>query len=159
MDDEAINRLHTNYLDNVFAYINNQKIRDEFTNELEEPNERLMRSIEEKIDIPDQGVDDYRRSIAAYVGSLTRNQGKEALKWDSNPELARALELKLFEETKNGIKLSSLSKVTGVLDPEMQEKIEAIKSRLIKNYGYNEQSAKDVLQHVSSIFARGDVVE
>ena len=159
MDDEAINRLHTNYLDNVFAYINNQKIRNEFTNELEEPNERLMRSIEEKIDIPDQGVDDYRRSIAAYVGSLTRNQGKEALKWDSNPELARALELKLFEETKNGIKLSSLSKVTGVLDPEMQEKIEAIKSRLIKNYGYNEQSAKDVLQHVSSIFARGDVVE
>lgn len=159
MDDEAIHRMFTNYLDNVFAYISNRKIKNEYTQEMEEPNERLMRAIEEKIDIPDQGVDDYRRSIAAYVGNLTRNQGKEAVKWDSNPELARALELKLFEEAKDGIKLSTLTKVTGVIDPNMQEKIDAIKTRLIKNYGYNEQSAKDVLQHVSSIFARGDVVE
>ena len=157
MDDEAINRMFTNYLDNVFAYINKEKVKNEYTEEFEEPNERLMRSIEEKIDVPDQGVDDFRRSIAAYVGTLTRNKGKEALKWDSNPELARALELKLFEETKDTIKLSSLTKVTGVIDPDMQEKIDAIKTRLIKNYGYDERSATDVLQHVGSIFARGDI--
>jgi serine protein kinase len=28
---------------------------------------------------------------------------------------------------------------------------------LIKNFGYNEQSATDVLNYVASIFARGDV--
>jgi serine protein kinase len=159
MDDEAINRMFTNYLDNVFAYINKEKVKNEYTGEYEEPNERLMRSIEEKIDVPDQGVDDFRRSIAAYVGTLTRNKGKEALKWDSNPELARALELKLFEETKDTIKLSSLTKVTGVIDPEMQEKIDAIKTRLVKNYGYDDRSATDVLNYVGSIFARGDMVE
>jgi serine protein kinase len=31
-----------------------------------------------------------------------------------------------------------------------------VKSRLIKNYGYNEVSATDVLNYVASIFARGD---
>lgn len=159
MDDEAINRMFNNYIDNVFAFINNEKIRNEYTGENEEPNERLMRSIEEKIDVPDQGVDDFRRSIAAYVGGLTRNEGREALKWDSNPELARALELKLFEETKDTIKLSSLSKVTNVIDPEMQEKIDAIKTRLVNNYGYDQRSATDVLNYVGSIFARGDMVE
>jgi serine protein kinase len=159
MDDEAIGRMFNNYLDNVFAYINKEKVKNEYTGEYEEPNERLMRSIEEKIDVPDQGVDDFRRSIAAYVGTLTRNEGKEAVKWDSNPELARALELKLFEETKDTIKLSSLTKVTGVIDPDMQEKIDAIKSRLCKNYGYDERSATDVLNYVGSIFARGDMVD
>ena len=159
MDDDAIHRMFINYLDNVFAFINNEKIRNEYTGEYEEPNERLMRSIEEKIDVPEQGVDDFRRSIAAYVGHLKHNKGEEALKWDSNPELAKALELKLFEETKDTIKLSSLTKITGVIDPQTQEKIDEIKTRLIKNYGYNQQSATDVLNYVGSIFARGDLVD
>ncbi len=159
MDDEAIHRMFTSYIDSVFAFINKEKVKNEYTGEYEEPNERLMRSIEEKIDVPETGVDDFRRSIAAYVGSLTRNEGKDALKWDSNPELGRALELKLFEETKDTIKLSSLTKVAGVIDPDMQEKIDAIKTRLVKNYGYDERSARDVLNYVGSIFARGDIVE
>ena len=37
-----------------------------------------------------------------------------------------------------------------------REKIDIIKSRLIKNFGYNEVSATDVLNYVASIFARGD---
>jgi serine protein kinase len=159
MDDDAIQRMFTSYLDNVFAFISNERIENEYTGEHEEPNERLMRSIEEKIDVPEQGVDDFRRSIAAYVGHLKHNKGEKALRWDSNPELARALELKLFEDVKDTIKLSSLTKVTGVIDPATQEKIDEIKARLIKNYKYNEQSATDVLNYVGSIFARGDLVD
>ena len=55
--------------------------------------------------------------------------------------------------------MSSLTKVAGVIDPNMQEKIDAIKTRLVKNYGYDERSATDVLRYVGSIFARGDIVE
>jgi serine protein kinase len=33
-----------------------------------------------------------------------------------------------------------------------------VKARLIKNYGYNDESATDVLNFVASIFARGDAV-
>ena len=32
-----------------------------------------------------------------------------------------------------------------------------IKNRLVKNFGYSEVSATDVLNYVASIFARGDV--
>ena len=46
---------------------------------------------------------------------------------------ARALELKLFEDQKDSIKLTSL--VSNVIDSETQAKIEVVKSRLIKNYG------------------------
>ena len=39
---------------------------------------------------------------------------------------------------------------------DLQEKIDSIKTRLIRNYGYNDESAKDVLDWVGSIFARGE---
>jgi serine protein kinase len=72
-----------------------------------------------------------------------------------NERLHRALELKLFEDQKDSIKLSSL--VSSVVDRETQEKIDIVKSRLIRNFGYDEESATDVLNFVASIFARGDV--
>jgi serine protein kinase len=43
-----------------------------------------------------------------------------------------------------------------VVDRDTQEKIDVIKARLIKDFGYNEESATDVLNYVSSLFARGD---
>jgi serine protein kinase len=46
--------------------------------------------------------------------------------------------------------------VSAVVDRETQEKIDIIKARLIRYFGYNEVSATDVLNYVASIFARGD---
>jgi len=156
-DENAIIRLCAKYIDNVIAYVNDEKIENPITKEMRSPDERLMRSIEEKIEIPDQGVNDFRRSIAQFMGTL-HAKGKE-FKWDSNPELKRALEAKIFEDTKDHIKLSALSSESNVVDKDLQEKIDAIKTRMVKQYGYNEQSAKDVLDYVSAIFARGDTAE
>ena len=155
-DENTIIRLCTNYVDNVMAYIRKTKVRNPITGEDQKPDERLMRSIEEKVDVPDVGVNEFRQSLAAFIGGLA-NEGK-TFRWDSNPELKKALEFKLFEDTKDHIKLSALH-VSGatVVDPDIQEKIDAIKQRLIKQYKYNEQSATDVLDYVGSIFARGDV--
>lgn len=141
------------YIDCIVAYVNKEKIINPITKKEEKPDERLMRSIEEKIDIPDQGADDYRRSLAAFIGTMATK--KKEFRWDSNPELKKALEAKLFEETKDTIKLSTLTAESAACDPELQEKIDAIKTRLIKQYGYNQESATDVLSYVSSIFAGG----
>ena len=154
-DEKAMERLCNKYIDNVIAYVNNEKMIHPITNQPMEPDERLMRSIEEKADIPEQGCDDFRRSLAAFIGTQSR-RGKD-FKWDSNEELRRAIEAKVFEDIKDTIKLSSLTKEAAELDPDLQEKIDAIKTRLIKQYGYNQQSATDVLDYVSSIFARGDI--
>lgn len=157
-DERAIERLCGNYIDNVMAYINGTKIKNPFTEQDQEPDERLMRSIEEKIDIPEVGADDFRRMLAGFIGNLA-HKGKE-FKWDSNPQLKKALEAKLFEDTKDHIKLSALDiKGAAVVDKDIQEKIDAVKKRLIDQYGYNEKSATDVLTYVASIFARGDVSE
>ena len=150
-DEEALMRLCSNYIDNVKAYTQKEKVRNKFTGQPEEPDERLMRSIEEKIDIPDTRKDDFRREIMNYIGALALD-GKK-FDYKTNERLQKALELKLFEDQKDTIKLTSL--VSNVIDKATQEKIDVVKSRLIRNYGYNESSATDVLTFVASIFARG----
>jgi len=153
-DEEAIVRLCANYIDNLMAYINKSKVKNPYTGREETPDERLMRSIETKIDIPETGADDFRRMVAAFIGDLA-HKGK-TFSWNSNVQLGKAFEAKLFEDTKDHIKLSSLSN-SGVFvaDEHHQEKIDAVKSRLIKLFGYNEKSATDVLDYVSSLYSRG----
>ena len=46
-------RLCANYIDNVKACTQREKVRNRYTGIFEEPDERLMRSVEEKIDIPE----------------------------------------------------------------------------------------------------------
>ena len=151
-DEGAIKKLSANYIDNVKAYTQKEKVKNPYTGQDEEPDERLMRSIEEKIDIAESRKDDFRREIMNYIGALAV-EGKQFV-YDTNERLHRALEQKLFEDQKDTIKLTSL--VSNVIDKETQEKIEVVKERMIRNFGYNDESANDVLNFVASIFARGD---
>ena len=151
-DEEAIAKLCQNYIDNIKAYTQKEKVRNKYTGQAEPPDERLMRSIEEKIEIPESRKDDFRREIMNYIGALAID-GRQ-FDFRMNERLHRALELKLFEDQKDSIKLSTM--VSSVVDRETQEKIDIVKSRLIRNFGYDEESATDVLNFVASIFARGD---
>jgi serine protein kinase len=154
-DEGAIVKLCANYIDNIKAYTQKEKVRNKYTGHDEEPDERLMRSIEEKIDIPESRKDDFRREIMNYIGALAV-EGRQ-FDYKTNERLHKALEMKLFEDQKDSIKLTSL--VSTVVDKDAQAKIDIVKERLIRNYGYDEESATDVLNFVASIFARGDVKE
>ncbi|MCH8873000.1 serine protein kinase [candidate division KSB1 bacterium] len=154
-DEEALVRVCGNYIDHLKAYTQKEKVRNKYTGADEEPDERLMRSIEQKIDIPESRKDDFRREIMNYIGALAL-EGK-TFDYRSNERLQKALELKLFEDQKDSIKLSTL--ISSVVDKETQEKIDVVKSRMIKYYGYCDVCATDVLNFVASIFARGDIKE
>ena len=150
-----IAKLCANYIDNIKAYTQKEKVRNKYTGQDEEPDERLMRAIEEKIDIPESRKDDFRREIMNYIGALAI-EGRQ-FDYKTNERLHKALEGKLFEDQKDSIKLTSL--VSSVVDRDTQAKIDVVKQRLIKNFGYDEVSATDVLNFVASIFARGAAQE
>ena len=151
-DEGAIEKICANYIDSVKAFVQKDKIKNQYTGIPEGPDERLMRSIEEKIDISENRKEDFRREIMNYIGALAL-EGKN-FDFKANDRLHKALELKLFEDQKDSIKLTTL--VSKVVDRNTQEKIDVVKNRLIKNHGYCEICANDVLSFVSSIFARGD---
>ncbi len=151
-DPAATSKLCGNYIDNLKAYTQKEKIKNRYTGQYEEPDERLMRQIEEKINITDSKKDEFRRQIMNYIGACAV-EGKR-FDYTTNDQLSKALELKLFEDQKDTIKLSTL--VSNVVDKDTQEKIDIIKKRMMDNYGYCDICATDVLNHVSSIFARGN---
>ena len=154
-DEDALKRLCGNYIDNVKAYTQKEKVKNRFTGQPEDPDERLMRSVEEKIEVAESRKDDFRREIMNYIGALSID-GKR-FEYHTNERLHKALELKLFEDQKDSIKLTSL--VSNVVDRDTQEKIDVVKARLVRDFGYNDESAGDVLHYVASIFARGDAKE
>ncbi len=151
-DEEALNRLFHNYIDHVKAYVLGERVKNPYTGAPEPPNERLMRSVEERIEIPESRKDDFRREIMNYIGALAL-EGRQ-FTYKDNERLRRALELKLFEDQKDTIRLSAL--VSGAVDPETQAKIDVVKARLIRDYGYCEHCAGGVLEFAASLFARSD---
>jgi serine protein kinase len=51
-DEDAIAKLCGNYIDNIKAYTQKEKVRNKYTGQYEEPDERLMRAIEERSTSP-----------------------------------------------------------------------------------------------------------
>jgi serine protein kinase len=154
-DPEQIRKLCSNYIDNLRAYTLKEKVKDPFTGKDIDPDERFMRSIEERIGITENRKDDFRREIMNYIAALAIEN--KTFDYTMNERLRRALELKLFEDQKDTIKLKAL--VSSVVDRKDQEKIDVIKTRLIDDYAYCKICATDVLNYVASIFARGDAKE
>jgi serine protein kinase len=70
-----------------------------------------------------------------------------------NKRLTRALELKMFEDQRDSIQLTTL--VSSVVDPDTREKIAVIRDRLCRQFGYDERSADVVLRDVAALFSRG----
>ena len=154
-DEEAIKRLCANYMDNVKAYTQKERVKNKYTGESRgaQREDHALRRGEDRDPREPQG------RLPPGGHELHRRPGLEGKMFDykTNERLHRALELKLFEDQKDTIKLTSL--VSNVVDKETQEKIDVVKHRLIKNYGYCEVCSTDVLHFVASIFARGDLKE
>jgi serine protein kinase len=147
-DQEALDRLCSKYLDNVRAHTTREKvISGDGTSHA--PDERLMRSIEDMIDVPEVRKDDFRHELMNYI-AVVHLEGR-TFDYRENRRLTRALELKLFEDHKDSIQLTSL--VSNVVDPDTQQKIGLIRERLMRRFGYDEYSAEAVLHEVANLFA------
>lgn len=152
--EPAMEALCANYLDHVEAYINHDKVKDPITGEDLDPDETLLRSIEEKIGgITEARKEQFRASLMASIGSLMRKGEKFNYKTDHR--LRKAIEKKIFEDNRNNIKLTTFS--TAQTDSENLKKLEVIKGRLIDEYGYCDHCSKDLMNYIGGLLARGDI--
>ena len=117
-----------------------------------------MSSIESKMRVPEKNAHDFRHEITSFIGTLAAQ--KIEFTWKSNDKLRQAVEAKLFEDTKDYINYSTIGPDgSSVITKEQQQKVDALKERMKSMFGYNDQSATDVLNFVAGIFARGDKKE
>jgi serine protein kinase len=147
-DQEALTLLD-NYLDNVEAYLDQAKLTDPITGEEVPADEKLMRSIEEKIQVPDYGKDSFRNEIFRKVAMAHRHGDK--FDYTTHEKLKSAIEKQLFEERRDTIKLTITSRSP---DTEQLRKLNQVIDNLVEHQGYNTESANELLKYVSSLLAR-----
>src|SRR6266516_3510429 len=102
--EESARTLLSNYLDNVEAYCNKTRLRDPITDEEMEPDEQLMRSIEEQIGITDNAKRSFREEILIRISSLARKG--MTFDYTSHERLKEAIEKKLFADLRDVVKIT-----------------------------------------------------
>jgi len=137
------------YMDNVMAYIDDDKVEDEITGDMVEPDEQFMRSVEEELDIPRDRKEDFRQEITNWVSRKARKG--ESFSPTDNERLLRALERKLWSEKKHNINFSALIK-SDDSDENRDAWISALKDR-----GYSEEGAEEVLEYAGAKVAKEEM--
>jgi serine protein kinase len=137
------------YLDEVEAMLDSREVTDSMTDESRPPDERFLRSVEEKINISDAGKESFRQEVVRKAMVAYKQGNKFSL--SSHGKLKEAVEQYLFEERRDVLRL-----VTSVARPddEVQAKVSAVEERLVSEYGYDSHSAKEALSYVTTLLSQ-----
>jgi serine protein kinase len=147
--EEQARTLLNNYLDNVEAYCNKTKLRDPITDEEMEPDEHLMRSIEEQISISENAKRSFREEILIRISSLARKG--QAFNYTSHERLKEAIEKKLFADLRDVVKITTSTRTP---DKEQLRKINEVVDRLMSEHGYCHVCANEILRYTGSLLNR-----
>jgi serine protein kinase len=149
-DVDEIQRQGEKYMDHVMAYIDDDTVEDDITGREQEPDEQFLRSVEEKLNLPEDRKDDFRQEVANWVSRRAREGA--SFNPQDNDRLRRALERKLWEDKKHNINFSALVTSGDMDDDERNEWIEALIEQ-----GYSEEGAKEVLEFAGAEVAKSEM--
>ncbi|MEW5762876.1 MAG: PrkA family serine protein kinase [Bacillota bacterium] len=147
--EESARVLFNNYLDNVEAYCNGLKVRDPITDEELDPDEKLMRSIEEQIGVTENAKKSFREEILIRISSYARKN--RTFDYTCHDRLREAIEKKLFADLKDVVKITTTTKTP---DAEQLKRINEVIARLVSEYGYCAVCANELLKYVGSLMNR-----
>ncbi|WP_223070393.1 PrkA family serine protein kinase [Paenibacillus caui] len=147
--EESAKTLFENYLDNIEAFCSWTKIRDPLTDEELDPDERLMRSIEEQIGISENAKKAFREEIMIRISTYSRKNKK--FEYHHHDRLREAIEKKLFADLKDIVKITTSTKTP---DEAQLKRINEVIKRLVDEHGYSTVSANELLRYVGSLLNR-----
>src|SRR5579884_491467 len=147
--EESAKTLLNNYLDNVEAFCNETKLRDPITEEEVEPDERLMRSIEEQIGVTETAKKAFREEILIRLSALARRG--QRFEHTSHERLREAIEKKLFADLRDVVKITTSSKTP---DAEQLKRINDVVDRMVAEQGYCAVCANELLKYVGTLLNR-----
>ena len=147
--EQEAQELLDKYLDEVEATLDNRTIRDPITSEDRKPDERFLRSVEEKIRISESGKLSFRQEVVRKAMGAYKRGDKFTL--DSHAPLHDAVEQYLFEQRRDVLRLVSSAARP---DEETRQKISVVEKRLVDEYGYDPHSAREALNYVTTLLAQ-----
>jgi len=151
-DLEEIQRQGEKYMDHVMAYIDDATVEDELTGREQDPDETFLRSVEEKLEIPEDRKEDFRQEVSNWVSRRARDG--TSFDPQDNDRLRRALERKLWEDKKHNINFSALVSANELDDDERSAWIDALIDQ-----GYSPEGAREVLEFAGAEVAKSELEE
>jgi len=143
--EEQAQSLFDSYLDNAESYTTRSKVKDKITREEREPDEKFMKSIEEMIGVVGSAKDGFRNDVTAYMFAKLRKQ--ETVDYRSYGPLKEAIEQYLITSVKDISRIVTKSKSR---DDKQKKKYSNMIETLIEEYGYNENSAEEILTYAAN---------
>ncbi len=147
--EEMARHMCENYLDNVEAICNKDRLKDPITEDKLEPDERLMRSIEEQIGVSETAKNTFRQEILIRISSYAR-KGKP-FDYRAHDRLREAIEKKIFSDLKDVVKITTSTKTP---DVDQLRRINEVVDRLVDEHGYCQVCANELLTYVGSLLSR-----
>jgi serine protein kinase len=147
--EEMARHMCENYLDNVEAFCNKDRLKDPITEDELEPDERLMRSIEEQIGVSETSKNTFRQEILIRISSYAR-KGKP-FDYRAHDRLREAIEKKIFSDLKDVVKITTSTKTP---DADQLRRINEVVDRLVDEHGYCRVCANELLTYVGSLLSR-----
>lgn len=141
--------IFNNYLDNVEAYCNGHKLHDPITEEELNPDEKLMRSIEEQIGVTENAKKQFREELLIRMSSYAR-RGK-GFTYESHERLKEAIEKKLFADLKDIVKITTSAKNP---NPDQLKRMNQVLETLVEKHGYCPVCANETMKYVGSLLNR-----
>jgi serine protein kinase len=143
--EEQAQSLFDAYLDNAEAHTTRQRLKNKVTKEEMNPDENFMKSIEEMIGITGSSRDGFRSDVTAYM--FARMRRGEKVNYTSYEPLKEAIESYLIRSVKDMARIVTKSKTR---DDEQKKKYNEMVQTLMNDYGYNEDSAEEILNYASN---------
>jgi serine protein kinase len=149
---EHAQELLENYLTNIEAYCQGTKTKDPITAEDRDPDEKLMRAIEEKVKpaVPQSAKDTFRQGVLMRIGIALR-RGDRPLTYETDTILATGIEEYLFDQLKDIVRVT-VSRTNP--DKEQAKRLNEVLTILMEERGYNEHSARDLVDYVGHLLNR-----
>jgi serine protein kinase len=147
-DDQA-QALFDNYIRNATAYCLKRKIIDPVTQDEREPDEKLMRSIEEMIGVSEGAKGEFRQGLFVFKSDAADRS--QPFDFRSYPPLQEAIEKKLIADLKNIVSLTLADKTRR--DPKTVERKNEAVSKL-QERGYCPVCAEALLEFVGEMLRK-----
>lgn len=142
--EEQAEKLFDNYIENITADVMGKKIYDPVKEEEVSPDEKLMKSIEEHLGVPESGRKRFREQVLLYKASL---KSKE-FSFKTYAPLREAIEKKLISDLKDVMILFTDESRRN--DPKVIKRVsEAVKE--LKRKGYCKVCANKVIEYAAKI--------
>ncbi len=157
VEESEYARVFERYVTHVMHAIKKEKVRNQGTGRMEDPDESMMREVERTLEITGR-ADDFRQGLIAKIGAWSLDhRGQKPVLSEIFADLLRRLRDAYYERHKKTIAkgitdlVALLTGNEGHLSAEARTRADASLATLVSRYGYTPESARDLVGALASL--------